>query len=134
MIASLVTWLVKLGFGGIVDKTIDLMKYRAQLETDKEKLRTEVAIEQMKAAVEETRIMAAFNEKKLSFPWFWLMASMFVVPLGLWWNAILLDSIFHFGWKIADLPTQNLQNWAGSMIQWIFYVGSGVAVIKGLQK
>jgi hypothetical protein len=134
MIATIVTWLVKLGFGGIVDKTIDLMKYRAQLENDKEKLRTEVAIEQLKATLEETRIMAGYNEKKLEFPWFWLMACIFVLPLGMWWSAILLDSIFHFGWRVADLPTQNLQDWAGQMITWIFYVGSGVAVLKGLRK
>jgi len=134
MISSIITWLVKLGFGGIVDKTIDLMKHRAQLENDKEKLRTEVAIEQIKAAVEETRIMAGYNERKLEFPWFWLMAFIFVLPLGIWWASVILDSIFGFSWSVANLPTPQMQEWAGQMITWIFYVGSGVAVLKGLRK
>lgn len=134
MISSIVTWLVKFGFGNVVDKTIDLMKHRAQLENDKERLRTEIAIEQIKAAVEETRIMAGYNERKLEFPLFWFMACLFVLPLGMWWSAVILDSIFGFSWSVANLPTPQMQEWAGTMIQWIFYVGSGVAVLKGLRK
>ncbi len=134
MITTLITWLAKLGLGSIVDKTIDLMKYRAQQETDVERLRTEVAIEQIKAAVDETRIMAAYNERKLEFPWFWIMASVFVCPLGLWWSAVILDSVFNFSWSVANLPTPQMQEWSGQMITWIFYVGSGVAVLKGLRK
>jgi len=134
VIASVVTWLVKLGLGGVVDKTIDLMKYRAQTENDKEALRTQVAIEQIKATVDEVRIMAGYNERKLEFPLFWIMACLFVVPLGLWWSAVILDSVFMFDWSVANLPTPQMQEWAGQMIQWIFYVGSGVAVLKGLRK
>lgn len=133
MIAALITTLIKFGLGNVVDKTIDLMKYRAQLETDKEKLRTEVAIEQIKATVEETKIMAKYNERKLEFPLFWIMACLFVFPLGLWWAAVIIDSVFGFSWSVANLPTPQMQEWAGQMIQWIFYVGSGMAVLKGLR-
>lgn len=134
MITTLLSFLVKFGFSGIVDKTIDLMKHRAQLENDKEKLRTELSIEHLKAAVEETRIMAGYNEKKLEFPFFWVMACIFVLPLGVWWSAVILDSVFSFSWSVSNLPTPQMQEWAGQIIQWIFYVGSGVAVLKGLRK
>ena len=134
LIASLITWLVKLGLGGIVDKTIDLMKYRAQSENDKEALRTKIAIEQIRATVDEVRLMTELNGKKLDFPLFWIMTCVFVFPLGLWWSAVILDSVFNFPWSVANLPTPQMQEWAGQMIQWVFYVGSGVAVLKGLRK
>ena len=125
---------MKIGLGSVVDKTIDLMKHRASLENDKEKLKTQVTIEHIKAITEETRLITDYNKQKLQFPWFWLFVSFFIIPLGLWWNAVILDSIFHFQWNVANLPTQQMQEWAGQMIQWLFYIGSGIAVFKTMRK
>lgn len=130
MLSTIVTFLVKIGLGSIVEQTIDLMKYKASLEVDKEKLRTEVSIAHLQALVEETRIMADFNKEKLQHKIFWLLVLGFAGGLCIWWNAVLLDSIFNFSWSVANLPTPEMRQWAGDMIKWIFYVGSGVAAIK----
>lgn len=134
MITSIVSFLLKLGLGSVVDKTIDLMKHKASLENDKEKLKTEVTIEHIKAATEEVRLLTDLNKQKIQIPWFWIFAAFFVIPLGLWWNAVILDSIFHLDWKISNLPTQQMQEWAGQIVQWLFYCGSGIATIKSLKK
>ncbi|MDW9814289.1 hypothetical protein GOC60_05185 [Sinorhizobium meliloti] len=131
---GLFSFLIKVGLGGVIDKAIALMQRKAELEVDKEKLRTELTAEYMRQVVEETRIMADFNKAKFSFPWFWMFAALFVLPLGFWWSAVILDSVLGFSWNVADLPTREMKDAAGSMIEWLFYVGGGVAGVKAVLK
>lgn len=134
MLATLVTLAVKFGLGGIIDKTIALLDHRAELDVDKEKLRTELAAEHLRQIVEETRLMVDFNKAKMANSIFWWLIVGFAGGLCVWWNAVILDSIFHFGWNVANLPTMQMQMWAGDMIKWLFYVGSGVAAYKMISR
>lgn len=129
----LISILLNLGFGGIVDKAIGHLERRAELENDREKIKTKATVELAREAVNEVKIMAEYNKAKLSFPWFWVFAGMFIGPLGLWWAAVILDSVFSFSWSVADLPTPQMQEWAGDMIRWLFYVGSGVGALRMLR-
>ncbi len=129
---GLFTFLAKIGLGGMVDKAIGLMERRAEIEVDKEKLRTGLTAEYMRQIVEETRVMADYNKAKMQFPWFWMFAALFLVPYGLWWNAVVIDSIFGFAWNVADLPTTDMKAAAAKMIEWLFYVGGGVAGVKAV--
>ncbi|MDW9805254.1 hypothetical protein GOA91_20445 [Sinorhizobium meliloti] len=131
---GLFSFLLKIGLGGVIDKAIAFMQRKAELEVDQEKLRTELTAEYMRQVVEETRIMADFNKAKFSFPWFWMFAALFVLPLGFWWSAVIFDSVFGFSWNVADLPTREMKDAAGSMIEWLFYVGGGVAGVKAVLK
>lgn len=131
---TFLSFLMKIGLGGMVDKAIGLMERKAELEVDKAKLRSELTAEYLRQVVEETRIMTDFNKEKLAFPWFWMFAALFVLPLGFWWAAVILDSVFNFSWDVANLPTAEMRDWAGNMIQWLFYVGGGVAGLKAVIK
>lgn len=137
--SGILAFLVRLGFGGIVDKAIDHLELRAKLENDKQRLKTETTIELARQAVAEAQIMADHNRAKLRFPWFWVFAGLFLVPLALWWSAVIIDSIPYlrdvFGdQQVSDLPTPQMQQWAGNMIQWLFFVGSGVGAWKALRR
>lgn len=132
MLAALATFLVKIGLGSIIDKTIGLMEKKAELENDKERLKTQIAIEHLRAITAETRMMVQFNEKKMEFPLYWVFLALFVLPLGMWWSAVILDSIFLFGWKVAEVPV--LRDWGGQMIQYLFYIGGGIAAWKSIVK
>ncbi|WP_300067748.1 hypothetical protein [uncultured Ruegeria sp.] len=136
---KLIGFLINLGFGGIVDKAIGHMERRAELENDKERLKAMTTVELARQAVTETSIMVDYNKAKLHFPWFWVFAGMFLVPLALWWSAVIIDSIPYlrdvFGdEQVSNLPTAQMQKWAGNMIQWLFYVGSGVGAVKLLMR
>ncbi|MEY9629894.1 hypothetical protein [Sinorhizobium fredii] len=131
-VIGLFSFLLKIGLGGVIDKAIALMQRKAELEVDKEKLRTELTAEYLRQIVEEARIMADFNKAKFAFPWFWTFAALFVLPLGFWWAAVILDSVFAFSGDVANLPTPEMRQWAGEMIRWIFYVGGGVAGVKAV--
>ncbi|ABF64382.1 hypothetical protein TM1040_1649 [Ruegeria sp. TM1040] len=130
---GLIAFLMRMGFGGMVDKAISHLERRAELQNDREKLRSQTTVELAREAVKEAQVMADYNRAKLAFPWFWLFAALFLVPLAAWWNAVILDSIFGFTWSVADLPTPQMQEWAGDMIRWLFYVGTGVGALKSLR-
>lgn len=130
---SFVALLLKLGLGPIVDRALSHLERRAEMANDREKLRAMTVTELARETVAEARILADLNREKFAFPWFWAFAALFIVPLALWWAAVILDSIFGFSWSVADLPTPQMQQWAGDMIRWLFYVGSGVGVVKSLK-
>ncbi|WP_210275325.1 hypothetical protein [Martelella soudanensis] len=130
MIATAIAWLLKLGAGGLVDRAITLIEKRGELANDREKIAADLSAEYLRQVVNETRIMADYNTAKLSFPWFWIFAAAFLGPLALWWSAVILDSVFNFPWDVANLPTPEMRDWAGNMIQWIFYVGSGAGALR----
>lgn len=132
--AGVVALLVKIGFGGLVEKALDHMERRAELENDCERLKSETTVALAREAVKEAQIMANYNKAKLAFPWFWVFAGLFIVPLALWWSAVILDSVFSFSWSVADLPTPQMQDWAGDIIRWMFYVGSSVGALRALRR
>jgi hypothetical protein len=131
---GLFAFLIKIGFGGLADRAIDALEARADRAGELEALRARTTVELAREAVNETKILADLNKAKFAFPWFWLFAGMFIVPLALWWAAVILDSVFGFAWNVADLPTPQMQAWAGDMIRWVFYVGSGVGVVKAVAR
>jgi len=126
------TLLVNAGLGNFIDKLADVYKRKAELEVDKEKLRSELTAEYLKQIVEDGKIMADLQKTKMGFPFFWVLVGLFTIPLGMWWTAVILDSIFSFQSDVANLPTPEMRQWAGDMIKWIFYVGSGVIGFKAL--
>lgn len=131
--SGLLAFLVKIGFRGMVDRALEHLETRAKLENEREALKTKTTVELAKLAVNEVAILKEYEQKKLSFPWFWLFAALFIVPLAMWWTAVIIDSVFMFSWNVADLPTPQMQEWAGRMIQWLFFVGSGVAGLRALR-
>lgn len=134
MLTALFGWALKLASGPLVDRALGFLERKADSETERERIRTMATIEQIKAATEETRILADLNKAKLQFPWFWVLISLFVVPLAMWWIAVISDSIFLFPFDVADLPTPEMRAWAGDMIRWLFYVGTGAGALKVLSR
>jgi len=138
VIAKILAFLISKGFGGLVDRALDAVERRAELQNDSDRIKAMTTVELAREAVKETQIMADLNRAKFAFPWFWMFAAMFIVPLGVWWTAVLADSIPYirdiFGdQQVFDLPNAQMQEWAGDMIRWLFYVGSGVGVIKAFR-
>ena len=129
---KILTLLVNAGLGNFIDKLADVYKRKAELEVDKEKLRSELTAEYLKQIVEDGRIMADLQTKKMGYGVYWWLVSGFVFSLWMWWTAVILDSIFNFPFQIANLPTPQMQEWAGTMIMWLFYTGTGVATFKAI--
>ncbi|MBL6431688.1 MAG: hypothetical protein HPM95_13185 [Alphaproteobacteria bacterium] len=127
----LLSVVLRFASSGLVERTLSYLERRQTEETGREELRTQVEIETIRAAIAETKELAKFNSAKLEHAAFWGFAGLFVLPLGAWWAAVILDSIFRFGWGVATVPI--LEAWGGQMIQWLFYVGGGVAALRSLR-
>ena len=86
----------------------------------------EVRKEEAKAEVTKTWINAQANLLVGRTWWFQLF---FVIPLGFWWSAVIIDSVFQFpDWDVAALPPP-LDNWAASIVGALFIVDGGKALL-----
>ena len=79
--------------GGTLDRILETIDKRMDNETEREKVKGEVT---------KTYIQAQANLAVGRTWWFQLF---FVVPLGLWWTSVILDSIFMWNHKTAALPS-----------------------------
>lgn len=127
----LLSLLLKLLSGPLVEKALRYMEQKAALGTEHERIKAQTTIEMVRAATQETRIMADLQKSKFQHLPFWIFTGLFVLPLGFWWAAVILDSVFLFGWGIASVPI--LEDWGGQMIRWLFYTGTVVGAIKMLK-
>jgi hypothetical protein len=127
----LLAWVLKFASSGLVDKALRYMEQKAALGSERERIKSQITVEAVKAAVSETRIMANLQKSKFEYLLYWVFAGLFVLPLGFWWAAVILDSVFLFGWKVATVPV--LEEWGGQMIRWLFYTGTIVGALKILK-
>jgi hypothetical protein len=63
----------------------------------------------------------------------WWFQLFFVVPLGVWWTAIILDSILPGEWGIAKLPAP-LDEWAGWIMSALFIADAGKSILGRMGK
>lgn len=113
-------WLGNLLTGGVLGRAFDTIDKKIASDTDKEKLKADVAI--------------TWLQNRMVLPW-WLDAC-FILPLGLYWAFVLYYSAFLCmdcmnpqDWTIAALPSP-LDDWAG----WIVMSRFGAGVVQGFVK
>lgn len=114
-------WLLKTLFGaftgGGLEKILDVIEHKMDDSTRKEEIKAEVT---------KTWINAQANLLVGRTWWFQLL---FLVPLGVWWTAVIIDSVFQIqSWSVAALPAP-LNDWAASMIGAVFLIDGSKALI-----
>lgn len=108
--------------GGSLDKILDTIEHRMDNEVTKE---------EVKAEVTKTWINAQANLLVGRTWWFQLF---FVLPAGLYWLAIIVDSILQVpGWDVAKLPAP-MDDVFGLIISALFVVDAGKALIGRFKK
>lgn len=63
----------------------------------------------------------------------WWFQLFFVIPLGFWWTAVCLDSVFGWEHDIASLPPP-LDEWGAAIIGALFIVDGGKALLGRFTK
>ncbi len=58
-------FLIKLGLGGFINRTIGYLEKKAELEGERDRLKTDIAIEYMKQAVAEKQPQGLIDCQKL---------------------------------------------------------------------
>lgn len=117
-------WLLKGPFGRIMD-SID---HKIDNKTERERIKADVLAEYLKG---QARVMTGPG---------WWFPLFFVVPLGLYWLAVVVYSVlwcqgcaFPQEWTIAALP-KPLDEWAGWIIATYFSGRVGLSMVGGMFK
>lgn len=63
----------------------------------------------------------------------WWFQLFFVIPLGFWWTAVCLDSVFGWEHDIAALPAP-LDEWGAAIVGALFIVDGGKALLGRFTK
>lgn len=119
MIAAVVRFLAGPLATGALREARRMIEQRGDRETAEKRIEADIAIEEIKAEIARRNaqrdVLLAGN--------LWLQC-LFVIPLGVWFAAVIADSIFQFEWDIAALPPP-LDEWAGWIITSLFLVEGG---------
>jgi hypothetical protein len=117
MIGRILSWLT----AGALDRILLSLDKSIDNETERQRIRAEVA---QTYATAQARLLTERT---------WWFQLFFVVPLGIWFTAVVADSLFHFSWNVAALPAP-LDEWAGWIVSSLFLVDGGrklIAVARG---
>lgn len=101
--------------GGVLDRVLGHMKRKADSQTERERIRTQVTIEEIKADIAARQ---AARDIIVAEQGWWVTAMIrpaFAWPIVIWSGAIVADSLFHFTWNVAALP-KPLDEWAGWIV------------------
>lgn len=121
-------WPLVLKFGGFLASFLTGGSLDRILDTIDHKMDEGVQKETLKAEVTETWIKA---QSQLLVGRTWWFQLLFVIPLGLWWASVILDSIVlrdWFGHVTYALPAP-LDDWAAWIISALFIVDGSKAVL-----
>lgn len=116
MLWSIGKWVAGWLTGGSLDKILDTINNKISDGTKREEIKAEVTKKWIDA---QANLLVGRT---------WWFQLFFVIPLGVWWTAVILDSIVGWEHDIAALPAP-LDSWAGYIISALFIVDGGKALI-----
>jgi hypothetical protein len=129
MLAALASFLLKLASSGLLDKTIAALQAEANSETERQRIDANVAIEHIRA---ELASRQAQRDVLVAEQGWWatsLVRPAFAYPLAIYYGAVILDSLGHFRWNVAALPSP-IGDWSGWIISAIFLSETGERIAR----
>ena len=114
--------------GGTLGRILDTVDHKMDNATERDRIKADIVKQYARAQV------AVLTGRGWWFPLF------FVAPLGFWWAAVCIYSVFWCQnciypqeWQIAALPNP-LNEWAGWIISSLFIVKGGSVLLGKYQK
>jgi hypothetical protein len=101
MLAMVLNWLG----GGVLTSVLGHLEKRKALENDREKLRTEVTISEIKAELATRQEQATIVKLQLGHWIAWLPRFLAEMAAVLYFMSIVIDSIWNLDGSVAALPT-----------------------------
>lgn len=93
------SWLFGGGISALADQFRRAYELKLMAETSEQKLAAEIDIQRIEAAMAMAEAANADRWSATSIGRY-----LIVVPFGLWWTAIFIDSIFIFEWDVLAIP------------------------------
>ena len=109
-LATLGRWLIGGGINTLADQMRQAYELKLRAQTDEQKLAADLDMARIEAAIAAAQIA---NDDR------WSATSigryLIVVPFGLWYTAVMVDSIFVFDWDVLALPPAVME-----LSMWLF--------------
>jgi hypothetical protein len=112
------------GNGGLGDSLRKAYEAKLAANNDTERIAADRDLERISAAIEMAKVAAADRWGATSIGRY-----LIVLPYGVWWSAVFVDSIFNASWDILALPPQ-IDGMAKVLIPAILIAEVGRTVIK----
>ncbi len=126
MLRLVLSWLS----GGVLETLLRHVERRIDNETERRRISAGLAAEEIRAEIaaraEARAVLVA--ESGFLFSAGRLGRLLFVLPLALWWWAVCLDSVFLFGWGVAEVPV--LRDWGGAIVTSLFLVEGAQGAVR----
>lgn len=120
--------------GPLLSALVGLMERRLSAKERQGDLAAELAAQEIRAEIaaraEARKVLIAEQGTLLSAGRIGRLV--FVLPLGLWWTAVIVDSIFGLSWNVAALPPP-LDEWAGGIVLSLFLVDGAKGIARNLR-
>lgn len=126
MFKWLASLLVNAFGGGLAGELRGALADWRDAETDQKRIEAQERAEFLKGAIALSETQAGVIKAGMQTRVFWVVWSMFALPLALWWAAVILDSLFLYSGRIPDLPV-SVRPWADQIFANVFWTGGGVA-------
>lgn len=119
MFKLILNWLT----GGVLDRILTTVDTSINNETQRESIKAEVT---------KSYVLAMLETNKAD-KWLSIWRGMFVVPTGIYYSAIILDSLFHWDWNVAALPAP-YDTWGAAIVLALFAADGLVTAAKQFAK
>lgn len=130
LLIKVVGWFVGGLTGDVADRFLTFLDSRATRKLGRDKLSAEVTAETLRAEVASRQ---AARDIVLAEQGWWVTAMIrpaFAWPIVIWSGAVVADSLFHFDWNVAALPSP-LDEWAGWIVAGYFLTRPFEKVARG---
>jgi hypothetical protein len=131
MLAALAGWVLRLASSGLLEKTLTTLQVRAASDVERDRIDAGVAVEQVRAELSRRQaqrdVLLAEQGRLVTS----LMRPAFAYPLAAYYAAVIADSLCHFRWNVAALPSP-IGDWSGWIISAIFLSESGERITRTL--
>jgi hypothetical protein len=129
----ILSFILRLASSGLLDRVLASLQARADSEVERERIDATVAIEEIKAELGRRQaqrdILLAEQGRGITA----LMRPAFAYPLAVYYAAVIADSLLHFPWNVAALPSP-IGDWSGWIISAIFLSESGERMARTIMR
>lgn len=99
MIGAVVSWLVGGGFNSIAGQLQKAYQAKLDATNHEQRLRADIDIQRLENAVAMAQAASADRWSATNIGRYTI-----VLPFGMWWTAIFIDSTFDMTWDVLALP------------------------------
>lgn len=92
--------------GGVLGKVLDHLETKAKLANDRERLKTEVTISEIKAELADRQERAKIVKAELGHPVAWFPRFVICMAAAIYFVAHVVDAIWQLDGDVAPLPPQ----------------------------